>query len=112
MGDEDGPEVAPVLEVSGEKGGTKSSVGERAPRDGVLASPSEPVQPIDGGLVEVAISILSRTAVRVPRRQPLRLLCRYSACCADCTPLRMAASAARRSGFKRLLLEMRGRNST
>ena len=58
-GGEDGSEVAPVFEVSGAKeGGSQAPVGERPPRDGLcdgaLARPSEPVQPVDRGLIEVA----------------------------------------------------------
>ena len=54
QGWEDGLEVAPVLEVSGAKeGGTQPPVCEHPLRDrlcdGALPSPSEPVQPIDGG---------------------------------------------------------------
>ena len=56
---EDGSEVAAVLEVSRAKeGGSQPPVRERPPRDclcdGALACPSEPIQPVDGGLVEVA----------------------------------------------------------
>ena len=52
-------EVAPVLEVSGaEEGCTQPPVRKRPLRnslcDGALARPSEPVQPVDLGFVEVA----------------------------------------------------------
>ena len=58
-GGKDVPEVAPILKVSGTKeGGSQAPVGERPPRDclrdGALARPSEPIQPVDRGLVEVA----------------------------------------------------------
>ena len=52
-------EVPPVLEVSGAKeGSTKPSICKRPLRDrlgdGALPRPSETIQPVDGGLVEVA----------------------------------------------------------
>ena len=52
-------EVPPVLEVSGTKeGGPKPSICKRPLRDrlgdGTLPRPSEAVQPVYGGLVEVA----------------------------------------------------------
>ena len=58
-GGEDGLEVAPVLKVPGAKEGGSQSPVRKCPlrnslRDGALARPSEPVQPVYGGLVEVA----------------------------------------------------------
>jgi hypothetical protein len=59
QGGEDEVEVAPVLEVSrAEEGGTEPSVCERPLRDGLrdggLPRSSEPIQPVDRGLVKVA----------------------------------------------------------
>ena len=56
---EDILEIPPVLEVSGAKeGGAEPSICERPLRDrlcdGALPCPSEPVQPVDRRLVEVA----------------------------------------------------------
>ena len=59
QGGENRLEVPPVLEVSGAKeGSTKPSICKRPLSDrlgdGTLPRPSETVQPVDGGLVEVA----------------------------------------------------------
>ena len=59
QGGENRLEVPPVLEVSGAKeGGAKPSICKRPLRDrlgdGTLSRPSETVQPVDGGLAEVA----------------------------------------------------------
>ena len=59
QGGENRLEAPPVLEVSGAKeGSTKPSICKRPLRDrlgdGTLPRPSETVQPVDGGLVEVA----------------------------------------------------------
>ena len=58
QGGEDCLEVPPVLEVPGaEEGGSQPSIRSRPLRDrlcnGALPRPGEPVQPIDGGFVEV-----------------------------------------------------------
>jgi hypothetical protein len=58
--------------------------------------PARPFNQYTGGLSRSRIqsSISSRIAVRVPWRQPPRFPCRYSACCAHRTLLRITASAA------------------
>ena len=62
----------------------------------VLPVPASPFSQYTGGLAKslVQSSILSRTAPRVPFRQPPRPLCRNSAPWAQRKPLRTAASSA------------------
>ena len=108
-------EAPPVLEVSGaEKGGTQPPVRKRPLRnclcDGTLPSPSEPVQPVDGGPVEVTGPEFDFVQNRCPCSSEASIPIAMSIFGLLCAPYVIEDSgfSCSRVFFQRIVMETRG----